>query len=139
MREEHVVPLSRQAVALLRELRPISSGRLLFPSLRTGARPISEATLGAALRRLGYASSEMTPHGFRAMASTLLNEQGYPPDVIERQLAHQERDAVRRAYNRAVRLEERRQMMQAWADYLDALKTGAKVVSIGAARKRVSS
>ncbi len=73
------------------------------------------------------------------MASTLLNEQGYPPDVIERQLAHQERDAVRRAYNRAVRLEERRQMMQAWADYLDALKTGAKVVSIGAARKRVSS
>jgi integrase len=130
LRDPHIVPLSRQAIEVLEDLRPISSGRLLFPSLRTGANPISDATLEAALRRLGYASSEMTVHGFRSMASTLLNEQGYPPDVIELQLAHKERNRVRAAYNQAQRLEERRKMMQAWADYLDGLKTGAKVVPI---------
>jgi integrase len=122
MREAHIVPLSRQVVALLREFHPISNGRLLFPSLRTAAKPISDATLGAALRRLGYASSEMTVHGFRSMASTLLNEKGFPPDVIELQLAHKERNKVRAAYNQAQRLEERRRMMQAWADYLDRLR-----------------
>jgi integrase len=131
MKDEHIVPLSTQTVAILKELRPISSGRLLFPSLRTGARPISEATLGAALRRMGYASQEMTPHGFRSIASTLLNEQGFPPDIIELQLAHKERNKVRAAYNRALRLEERRKMMQVWADYLDALKApGRKVIPI---------
>jgi integrase len=131
MREAHVVPLSTQAVALLRELQPISSGRLLFPGLRTAAQPISEATLGAALRRLGYASSEMTAHGFRSIASTLLNELNWSPDLIELQLAHKPRDQVRAAYNRAERLPERRKMMQAWADHLDTLKAGDnKVVPI---------
>lgn len=128
MRDAHIVPLSRQAVALLEDLRLVNAGRLLFPSLRTGARPISDATLGAALRRLGYSSEEMTAHGFRSMASTLLNEQGFPPDVIELQLAHKERNKVRAAYNRAERLEERRQMMQAWADYLDILKSEDKKI-----------
>lgn len=93
MGEPHIVPLSRQAVAILNELRPLTGRRLyLFPSLRTRERPISANTLGAALRRLGYSKDEMTAHGFRAMASTLLNEQGFPPDVIELQLAHAERN-----------------------------------------------
>lgn len=130
MRQEHIVPLSDQAVALLRELQPISNGQLLFPGLRSAAQPISDATLNAALRRLGYAGSEMTSHGFRSTASTLLNEQGWHPDLIELQLAHAERNKVRAAYNRAQRLTERRKMMQAWADYLDELKAGGKVVPI---------
>jgi integrase len=123
MREPHLVPLSRQAVALLRDLEPITgAGRYLFPSLRTAERPISSNTLNAALRRLGYSGDEMVSHGFRSMASTCLNEQGWHPDLIELQLAHAERNEVRGAYNRAQRLEERRQMMQAWADYLDGLR-----------------
>lgn len=125
MREEHLVPLSRQAVALLRELEPVTGpDGYLFPSLRTAARPMSENTINAALRRLGYSKDEMTAHGFRAMASTCLNEQGFPPDVIELQLAHAERNKVRAAYNRAQRLPERRKLMQAWADYLGALRAG---------------
>lgn len=129
MREEHLVPLSRQALALLRALEPhTGGGRYLFPGLRTPARPISENTLNAALRRLGYSSEEMTAHGFRAMASTLLNEKGTAPDVIELQLAHAERDAVRAAYNRAQRLPERRRLMQEWADYLDELRAAASKV-----------
>lgn len=128
MRELHIVPLARQAVELLQKLHSITgSARYLFPSLRTPTRPISENTLGAALRRLGFSKDEMTAHGFRAMASTLLNEQGFPPDVIELQLAHAERNEVRAAYNRASRLAERRKMMQAWADYLDGLRVGANV------------
>jgi integrase len=91
---------------------------------------MSENTINAALRRLGYDHNEMTGHGFRSMASTCLNEQGFAPDVIELQLAHKERDKVRAAYNRAERLNERRQMMQAWADYLDGLRAGAAVVNI---------
>ena len=131
MGEQHIVPLSRQALAILRELQPLTGhARYLFPSLRTRERPISENTLNAALRRLGYSKDEMTAHGFRAMASTLLNEQGFPPDVIELQLAHAERNQVRAAYNRAQRLAERRQMMQAWADYLDRLRAGSKVIPI---------
>ncbi|MEJ1960960.1 MAG: integrase arm-type DNA-binding domain-containing protein [Gammaproteobacteria bacterium] len=131
MRELHVVPLAQQAVDLLRKLHPITgSGRYLFPSLRAPTRPISENTLGAALRRLGFSKDEMTAHGFRAMASTLLNEQGFPPDVIELQLAHAERNEVRAAYNRASRLAERRKMMQAWADYLDGLRAGANIVPL---------
>jgi integrase len=131
MGEEHVVPLSRQAVELLRELRALTGDvRYLFPGLRTPSRPISNNTLNAALRRIGFAQTEHTAHGFRSMASTRLNEMGFPPDVIELQLAHAERDEVRRAYNRATRMPERRKMMQRWADYLDGLKTGAKVVPL---------
>ncbi|MGH6678570.1 MAG: tyrosine-type recombinase/integrase, partial [Bradyrhizobium sp.] len=131
MGDTHIVPLSTQALEILRALRPLTgSAKYLFPSLRTRDRPISENTLNAALRRMGFTQDEMTAHGFRAMASTLLNEQGFPPDVIELQLAHQERNRVRAAYNRAQRLAERRQMMQAWADYLDGLKASGNVVPI---------
>jgi integrase len=120
---EHVVPLSRQAVALLTELRELTGdGRLLFPSVRSKDRPISDNSINAALRRLGYGREEMTGHGFRAMASTRLNETGFPPDVIELQLAHVERNKTRAAYNRAERIEERRDMMQQWADCLDKLR-----------------
>jgi integrase len=127
MDEEHIVPLARQAVAILRELEPITGGgRFVFPSLRGGHRPISENTINVALRALGYAGNEMTGHGFRAMASTLLNEQAVAPDVIELQLAHAERNEVRSAYNRATRMPERRKMMQQWADYLDGLRAGQR-------------
>ncbi len=129
MGEPHLVPLSKQAVAILREVHALTgTGLYVFPSVRTHSRPISENTVGAALRRLGYTTEEMTTHGFRAMASTLLNEQGFPPDVIELQLAHAERNKVRAAYNRAQRVSERRNMMQAWADYLDVLKNNSNVV-----------
>lgn len=131
MREAHLVPLSRQAVDLLSELKLVTGrGRYVFPSLRTNDRPMSENTINAALRSLGYSSDVQTGHGFRAMASTLLNEQGFPPDVIELQLAHAERSRVRAAYNRAQRVPERRKMMQAWADYLDGLREGSNVVPI---------
>ncbi|HET8898515.1 MAG TPA: integrase arm-type DNA-binding domain-containing protein [Rhodanobacteraceae bacterium] len=131
MREAHVVPLASQAVAILRKLQPLTgAGRYVFPGLRTPGRPMSENTVNAALRRLGFDKDTMTGHGFRALASTLLNEQGWAPDVIERQLAHAERNKVRAVYNRAQYLPERRKMMQAWADYLDALRKGADVVPI---------
>ena len=124
MGEQHIVPLSRQAVSILRELHILSgSGRYVFPSLLSTERPMSNNTINAALRRLGYGRDEQTGHGFRSTASTLLNEQGFPPDVIELQLAHQERNKVRAAYNRATRLAERRQLMQLWADYLDKLRS----------------
>jgi integrase len=136
MGEQHLVPLSRQAVAILNELQPFTGdGPLLFPSLRSSKRPISDNTLNAALRRLGYSGEEHVAHGFRSTASTLLNEQGWHPDLIELQLAHAPRNKVRAAYNRAERLAERRKMMQAWADYLDGLKAGAKVVSIKRAKR----
>lgn len=125
MREQHIVPLARQSLEVVQELRWLTGeGRYLFPSSRTTERPMSEATVLAALRALGYGKEEMCGHGFRAMASTLLNENGWSSDVIERQLAHAERNKVRAAYNRAQFLPERRKMMQAWADYLDALKAG---------------
>lgn len=131
MGETHIVPLSGQAVEILRELHPLTgSGRYVFPSVRTDTRPMSENTVLGALRRLGYGTDEMTGHGFRSMASTLLNEQGWHRDAIERQLAHAERNAVRAAYNYAEHLPERRRMMQAWGDYLDGLKNGAEVISI---------
>lgn len=130
MRELHVVPLSKQAVAILSELLPLTGrGRFVFPSLRSNERPMSENTINAALRRLGYANEEMTGHGFRVMASTCLNEQGWHPDLIELQLAHAERNKVRAAYNRATRLAERRKMMQTWADYLETLRSGAAVIN----------
>ncbi len=129
MRALHIVPLSSQAVSILRDLYPLTGrGRYVFPSLRTHERPMSENTVNAALRRLGYDGRTMVGHGFRSMASTLLNEQGWHRDAIERQLAHAERDQVRAAYNYAEHLPERRKMMQAWADYLDALKQGGNVI-----------
>lgn len=106
------------------------SGQYVFPSIRSTQRPMSENTINGALRGLGYGNDEMTGHGFRAMASTCLNEQGWHPDVIELQLAHAERNKVRAAYNRATRLSERRTMMQAWADYLDELRVGTKVLPV---------
>lgn len=131
MKRPHIVPLSTQALAILEEARLITgSGRYVFPSIITATRPMSENVINAALRRLGYTKEEMTGHGFRSMASTLLNEQGWNRDVIERQLAHVEGNSVRAAYNYADYLPERREMMQAWADHLDALRSGAKVVPI---------
>lgn len=125
----HIVPLAEQALSIIRELQPLTGhGRYLFPSTRTGRKPMSENTLNAALRRLGYSKEQMTAHGFRAMASTLLNERGYNRDWIERQLAHGERDQVRAAYNYAEHLPERRKMMREWSDYLDGLKRGAQVI-----------
>ena len=123
MRQVHIVPLAKQAVAILNELKPFSGyGKYLFPSVRTEAKPITDATLLAALRGMGFTKEEMTVHGFRGMASTLLNEKGYNRDWIERQLAHGERNGVRAAYNYAEYLQERRRMMQEWADYLVHLK-----------------
>ncbi len=121
---DHIVPLSDQAVSILSELKQLTgSSKLLFPSIRSWHRPISENTLNAALRRLGYSTEEMTTHGFRTMASTRLNESGkFNSDAIERQLAHQEKNEVRRAYNAAQYLLERTRMMQEWADYLDELR-----------------
>lgn len=137
MRQEHIVPLPQQAVALLRELHPLTGGgRYVFPGLRTAERPMSENTINAALRRLGYNQNEMTGHGFRSMASTLLHEQGYPSDVIERQLAHGEPNKVKASYNRAKHLDERRQMMQSWSDYLDGLKAGKAGADIIPIRRR---
>lgn len=122
MRTLHIVPLSTQALKILNDIKPLTGdGKYLFPGARSKDRPMSENTINGALRRLGYSSEEMTGHGFRSMASTLLNEQGWNRDAIERQLAHGERDQVRAAYNYAEHLPERRKMMQAWADYLDAL------------------
>ena len=126
-RVEHLVPLARQAVAVLEELRPLTGrGRLVFPGARSAERPMSDNAVLAALRRLGVDKSVMVGHGFRAAASTLLNEQGWNRDAIERQLAHNERDPVRAAYHRADYLDERRRMMQAWADFLDGLQEGAR-------------
>lgn len=125
----HVVPLSRQAVAILAELRSIGGGsRYVLPG-RNGDKPISNNTLLFALYRLGY-KGRMTGHGFRAVASSALNEAGYRPDVIERQLAHKEPNKTRSAYNRAEYLPERRKMMQQWADMVDAHAKGAAVVPI---------
>jgi integrase len=131
-REPHLVPLSRQAVECLRELYPLAGrGRYVFPGVRSALKPLSENTLKAALRRLGYATDQMTGHGFRAMARTILDEVlGVRPEFIEHQLAHTVRDPLGRAYKRTTHLPERRRMMQAWSDYLDGLKTGAEVVPL---------
>ena len=110
--------------------RFLDVGSYVFPSLLTRDRPMSNNTINTALRRLGYASNEQTGHGFRSMASTLLNEQGFAPDVIELQLAHSERNKVRAAYNKAQRLPERRILIQAWADYLDDLRERARVAPV---------
>lgn len=135
---DHIVPLSNQALAILRELQPLTgSGRYVFAGARTATRPMSENTVNAALRRLGYTSDQQTGHGFRATARTILDEElKFRPDYIEHQLAHAVRDPHGRAYNRTAHLAERRRMMQAWADYLDRLREGADVIplhGIGAA------
>lgn len=120
----HIVPLARQAMATIKEIQPVTQGKskYLFPSVRTADRPMSENTINGALRRMGYTKEEITGHGFRGMASTLLHEQGYDTNIIEMQLAHKDPDAVRGAYNHAKYLPKRIEMMQAWADYLDKLK-----------------
>ena len=130
MRRPHRVPLPMQALAVLRDLQPITGHlELVFPGLRTVKRPISENTLNGALRRMGYSQDEMTSHGFRAVASTLLNESGkFSSDAIERALAHQDADAVRRAYARGEHWKERVEMAQWWADHLDTLRDGAKII-----------
>lgn len=131
MREQHIVPLSRQAIEILKEIQQVTGrGVYVFPSERGGGRPMSENTVNAALRRLGYTKEEMTGHGFRSMASTLLHELGYQHQVIERQLAHGERNQVSAAYNYAEHLPERRKMMQEWADYLEKQKAGAEVIPL---------
>jgi integrase len=125
MRQTHIVPLARQVVGILKDLQQYTgNGAFLFPSPRAKSAPISDMALLAAIRRLGYTKEQMTVHGFRSMASTLLNEQGYNRDWIERQLAHGERNSIRAAYNYAEYLPERRRMMQEWADYLDGLREG---------------
>ena len=127
MRLDHLVPLSSQACAILEELRKLTGrGRLMFPGLRSSDRAISDATFIAALRRMGFEKNEMCAHGFRSMASTILNEQGYSADAIEKQLAHNPRNKIRGIYNRAEYLPERRKMMQEWADYLTELKEKAR-------------
>jgi integrase len=130
MKEPHIVPLSKQAVEILRELQPLTgASRYVFPSGRSFARPMSNNAILAALRRMGYDKDTMTGHGFRAMARTILDERlQVRPDFIEHQLAHVVRDPLGRAFNRAAHLEERRKMMQEWADYLDRLKQGAKIL-----------
>jgi integrase len=133
MRTAHRIPLAEQALAVLSELRPLTGdSRYLFPSPRLITdQPFGESALSLALRRMGYAHDQMTPHGFRALASTTLNEMSrWSPDVIERQLAHQERNRSRRSYNRAEYWPERVAMMQAWADHLDELRRRGKVVAL---------
>ncbi|MFM0184171.1 integrase arm-type DNA-binding domain-containing protein [Paraburkholderia nemoris] len=133
---EHLVPLASQAVGILRELRALTGrGRYVFPGARSALRPMSEAAINAALRRLGYDTrTEITGHGFRAMARTILHEElEQKPEVIEHQLAHSVPDNLGSAYNRTKFIKERRAMMQQWADYLDQLKTGAQIIPIGAA------
>ncbi|MDR2013831.1 MAG: integrase arm-type DNA-binding domain-containing protein [Rhodanobacter sp.] len=132
LRLPHVVPLSTQAVVILRELHPLTgAGRYVFPGARSAKKPLSDMTFNAALRRMGFDKGTITAHGFRAMARTILDEGlGFRPDFIEHQLAHAVRDPNGRAYNRTAHMPERRAMMQAWADYLDGLRTGANVVPI---------
>ena len=132
LRLPHLVPLSTQAVAILRELQPLTGrGTYVFPGARSTKKPLSDMAGNAALRRVGFDKGAMTLHGFRAMARTILDERlGFRPDFIEHQLAHAVKDPNGRAYNRTAHLPERRKMMQAWADYLDTLKAGGNVVAI---------
>ena len=130
MKQTHLVPLSRQAIEIFKQLQPLTGNSLfVFPSYRSTQRPMSNNAILAALRRMGYSKDEMTGHGFRAMARTILDEVlHFPPEYIEHQLAHAVRDPLGRAYNRTSHLEARRKMMQTWSDYLDGLKAGAKVL-----------
>lgn len=129
---QHIVPLAKQAVAILRELRELTGhGTYVFPGARSSSRPMSDNAILAAFRRMGIAKDEMSGHGFRAMARTILDELlGVRPDYIEHQLAHAVRDPLGRAYNRTAHLKERKEMMQQWADYLDKLKGGAEIIPL---------
>ena len=133
---QHIVPLARQAVEVLREIQPLTGrGKYVFHGERDHDRPMSDNAIRSALRRMGWANDEMTPHGFRAMASTILDNMGYKQEWLERQLAHEEPNKVKAAYKRdawRMYLPERTAMMQAWADYLDKLKTGAVVIPLRA-------
>ena len=135
MKADHIVPLSTQALALLRGMHPATGhGKFVFPSLRTGERPMSENTINAALRGMGYAKEVHSAHGFRATARTIMDEVlGERVDLIEHQLAHAVKDVNGRAYNRTAHLPARREMMQRWADYLDKLRIGADVIQFKAA------
>ncbi|MBB2974428.1 integrase arm-type DNA-binding domain-containing protein [Mesorhizobium sp. RMAD-H1] len=125
MRAPHDVPLSKQALLVLEEIWPLSEyGGLVFPSIRSTKRPLSENAMNVALRRMGYGKDEVTAHGFRVTASSILNSRNYDPDVIEAVLAHQDKNAIRRTYNRATYWGQRVSLMQEWADLLDALKVG---------------
>jgi len=130
MKQDHIVPLSRQAVEILKTLQPLTGqGRYVLPSHRSAMRPLSNNAVLSALRRMGYATDEMSGHGFRAMARTILDEVlQVRPEFIEHQLAHAVKDPNGRAYNRTAHLEERKKMMQKWSDYLDGLKVGAKIL-----------
>lgn len=132
----HIVPLAPQAVAILREIQPLTgSGKYVFHGERDHDRPMSDNAIRSALRRMGWANDEMTPHGFRAMASTILDNMGYKQEWLERQLAHEEPNKIKAAYKREawrMYLPERTAMMQAWADYLDKLKAGAEVIPLRA-------
>ena len=129
MRLEHIVPLSTQALEVIDAMRPLSGAReLVFPSPFYPTKPLSENTFNSALARMGYKNAA-TAHGFRALFSTVANEHGWDADVIERQLAHKETNAVRAAYHRAVYLEERAKLLQWWADFIDAQGSGGKVVA----------
>lgn len=130
MKSDHIVPLSTQAIELLRQVHPISGhGKYVFPSIRTGERPMSENTVSAALRAIGYDRDTQTAHGFRATARTIMDEVlGERVDLIEHQLAHAVKDANGRAYNRTAHLPARKAMMQRWSDYLDKLKQGAEIL-----------
>ena len=123
MRRQHDVPLSRQAIAVLQNMWSLSDhAELIFPSIRSNRKPLSENAMNSALRRMGYTKDEVTSHGFRATASTILNERGYNPDVIEAVLGHQPLNAIRRTYNRASYWPERVKLMQEWADMLDGFR-----------------
>lgn len=131
MKRPHLVPLSRQALTILADIHPLTGrGQYIFPSERGRDRPISNGTINAALEVLGFTGDQIVCHGFRHMASTCLYELGWPSDAIERQLAHVEQNKIKGTYNKAEHLEKRREMMQAWADYLDGLREGAKVIPI---------
>lgn len=133
MRRPHDVPLSRQAVAVLNAIWPLSEGaELAFPSIRSKRRPLSEAAFNAALRRMGFTKEEVTAHGFRVTASTILNSRGFDPDVIEAVLAHQDRNAMRRAYNRASYWDQRKLLMQDWANLLDSVRNAHPAQPAGA-------
>ena len=129
----HYVPLARQAVAILRALQPLTgSGRYVLPNVRSAQRPMSEVTVNAALKRMDYGTHQHVPHGFRAMARTMIAERmvGIPAELVEAQLAHGKKGALGSAYDRAEYMEQRRTMMQTWADYLDQLRTGAQVIPL---------
>lgn len=131
MRKIHTVPLSRQALTILEEIMPLTGrGKYVLPSVRTTTRPISDMAINAALRRMGYTKEEMTGHGFRSMASSLLHEAGWDSNLIELQLAHRDTNTVRAIYNRSERLDERRKMMQTWADFLETISVGAKIIPL---------